>query len=240
MSQYNRVLVKISGEAFAGKKGFGIDENAVTKVARQLVQLHESGVEVGVVVGGGNFWRGRTSPDVIDRVTADQIGMLATVMNALALSSAIFKEDGQCALFSSIDVQSVTLPHVVDNIFQAFDDGCIAVFAGGTGSAFFSTDTAAVLRACEIEADAVLCAKAVDGVYDSDPKTNPNAKKYDEITYDKVIADNLRALDLTAIALARENNIPVICFGKDERDALYRIAKGEKIGTLITRDVPKI
>lgn len=233
MSQYKRVLVKISGEAFAGKRGFGIDEDAVTNVARKLVQLAESGVEVGVVVGGGNFWRGRTSPDVIDRVTADQIGMLATVMNALALCSAIYRQEGECALFSAIDVKSVTLPHVVDNVWQAFEDGCIAVFAGGTGSAFFSTDTAAVLRACEIEADAVLCAKAVDGVYDSDPKLNPKAKKYDEISYDKVIADNLHALDLTAIALAKENEIPVICFGKDEPDALYRIVKGEKLGTLI-------
>ncbi|MCM1290030.1 MAG: UMP kinase [Corallococcus sp.] len=233
MSQYNRVLVKISGEAFAGKKGFGIDENAVSNVARQLVQLAESGVEVGVVVGGGNFWRGRTSPESMERVTADQIGMLATVMNALALCDAIIAQEGQCDLFSAIEIKSVVLPHIVDNVWQAFESGCIAVFAGGTGSAYFSTDTAAVLRACEIEADAVLCAKAVDGVYDSDPRLNPDAKKYDEISYDKVIADNLHAMDLTAIALARENNIPVVCFGKDERDGLYRIAKGEKLGTVI-------
>lgn len=233
MSQYERVLVKISGEAFSGKRGFGIDEDAVTNVASKLIQLAESGVEVGVVVGGGNFWRGRTSPDVIDRVTADQIGMLATIMNALALCDALVSQEGKCELFSALEVKSVILPHTVDNLWQAFEEGDIVVFAGGTGSAFFSTDTAAVLRACEIDADAVLCAKAVDGVYDSDPKLNPNAKKYDELTYDKVIADNLHAMDLTAIALARENNIPVICFGKDEPDALYRIVKGEKLGTLI-------
>jgi len=233
MSRYNRVLVKVSGEAFAGKRGFGIDEDAVMNVASKLVQLAESGVEVGVVVGGGNFWRGRTSPDVIDRVTADQIGMMATLMNALALCSAIYRQEGTCDLFSAVEVKSVVLPHTVDNVWQAFEDGCIAVFAGGTGSAFFSTDTAAVLRACEIEADAVLCAKAVDGVYDSDPKLNPNAKKYDEISYDQVIEENLHALDLTAIALAKENDIPIVCFGKDEPDALYRIVKGEKLGTLI-------
>lgn len=233
MSQYDRVLVKVSGEAFAGKRGFGIDEDAVANVAAKLVQLAESGVEVGVVVGGGNFWRGRTSPEEMDRVTADQIGMLATVMNALALCDAIVAQDGKCDLFSAIEIKSVVLPHTVDNVLQSLEEGFITVFAGGTGSAFFSTDTAAVLRACEIDADAVLCAKAVDGVYDSDPKLNPKAKKYDEISYDKVIADNLHAMDLTAIALAKENGIPVVCFGKDEPDALYRIVKGEKLGTLI-------
>ena len=233
MSQYNRVLVKVSGEAFAGQKGHGIDDKAVMEIARQLIQLQQSGVQVGVVIGGGNFWRGRTSPEVIERVTADQIGMLATIMNGLALCDAIMAQEGVCSFFSSLSVQSVVLPHTVDDMLYALDAGAIAVFAGGTGSAFFSTDTAAVLRACEINADAVLCAKAVDGVYDSDPKLNKNAKRYDEITYDQVIADNLHALDLTAIALARDNGIPVICFSKDEKDGLLRIANGEKLGTII-------
>lgn len=233
MANYQRVLVKISGEALCGKKGFGIDEKAVKKVAEQLMRLQEFGVDVGVVVGGGNFWRGRTSPDSMDRVSADQIGMLATVMNAIALTNAIAYAGAPCQIFSALPLDTVIPRHTVDDVLYALDSGAIAVFAGGTGSAFFSTDTAAVLRACEIQADAVLCAKAVDGVYDSDPKLNPSAKKYDEITYDKVIADNLHALDLTAIALARDNDIPVVCFGKDEKDALIRIVNGEKIGTTI-------
>ncbi len=231
MKKYNRILVKISGEAFSGENGFGIDEQATAKVAAQLCDIADSGVELAVVVGGGNFWRGRTSENM-NKVTADQIGMMATLMNALALVDAIAQ------IHSVILCSSLAVDKVVDccNVFDAIgamEEGAIAVFACGTGAPFFSTDTAVVLRACEIGADAVLCAKAIDGIYDSDPKTNPAAKKYDEISYDKVIADNLKALDLTAVAMARENKMPIICFGKDEPNGILRILNGEKLGTIV-------
>lgn len=231
MNKYKRILVKVSGEALAAKNSSGIDETAVEALAEQLVKIAESGVQLAVVVGGGNFWRGRTS-EKMGKVVADQIGMLATVMNALALSDAISKR------YPVLLCSSLAVDRVVDccnsiDACVALDDGAIVVFGGGTGAPFFSTDTAAVLRACEIQADAVFCAKAVDGVYDSDPKTNPNAKKYDKLSYDKVIADNLKALDLTATAMARENKLTIVCFGKDEPNGLERILKGEKLGTII-------
>lgn len=231
MNKYNRILVKISGEAFSGEKGFGIDEQATAEVAAQLCDIADSGVQLAVVVGGGNFWRGRTSENM-NKVTADQIGMMATLMNALALVDAI-AQNHSVILCSSLSVDKVVDCCNVFDASGAMDEGAIAVFACGTGAPFFSTDTAVVLRACEIGADAVLCAKAVDGIYDSDPKTNPSAKKYDEISYDKVIIDNLKAMDLPAIALARENKMPIICFGKDEPDGILRILKGEKLGTIV-------
>lgn len=228
---YNRIVVKISGEAFSGEKGFGIDENAVSEVASQLCEIADSGVELAVVVGGGNFWRGRTS-DRMDRVTADKIGMMATLMNALALTDAI-AQNRSALLCSALAVDKIVDCCNVSEACAAMRSGAVAVFACGTGEPFFSTDTAVVLRACEIGADAVLCAKAVNGVYDSDPKINPSAEKYDEISYDKIISDRLNAMDITAVALARENGIPVVCFGKDEPDGILRILKGEKLGTTV-------
>lgn len=232
MAKYKRILLKVSGEAFAGADGRGIVGEKADSVAKQIKSIVDAGVQVGVVVGGGNFWRGRTSENM-DRVCADQIGMLATVMNALALTDALKFNGISAKMFSAVTIDKVALPYVVADARKCMDEGGVAVFGGGTGSPFFSTDTAVVLRACEMGAEALFCSKAVDGIYDCDPKQFPAAKKFDEISYDKVITDNLKALDLTATALAREYNLPIICFAKDEKDAVLRILRGEKLGTIV-------
>lgn len=232
MKKFNRILVKISGEALADKSHRGIDPKAAEAVAKQLGKVVNSGTQVAVVIGGGNFWRGRMS-DSLDRVTADQIGMLATVMNALALADALSACGIPNKVFSAVSVNNVVHPLDFRAEREFLQQGGVVIFGGGTGSPFFSTDTAAVLRACEIQADALFCSKAVDGIYDSDPSQNPNAKKYDEVTFDEVIAKNLKALDLTAVAMCREYGLKLVCFGKDEPDGLLRILKGEKLGTLV-------
>ena len=232
MAKYNRILVKVSGEALAGKDGHGIDNDAVVKVAKELSLVADGGVQVAVVVGGGNFWRGRTS-DNMNRVVADQIGMLATVMNALALGDALSQCGVANKVYSAVTVDKTLPCYIAGDAIKALQEGNVVVFGGGTGAPFFSTDTAAVLRACEVGAQAVVCAKAVDGVYDSDPKLNPNAKKYDEISFDKVIADNLKALDVTAMAMCREYNLPVLVYHNEESNGLARVLNGEKLGTII-------
>ena len=232
MAKYNRILVKVSGEALAGKDGHGIDNDAVVKVAKELSLVADGGVQVAVVVGGGNFWRGRTSNNM-NRVVADQIGMLATVMNALALGDALSQCGVANKVYSAVTVDKTLPCYIAGDAVKALQEGKVVVFGGGTGAPFFSTDTAAVLRACEVGAPAVVCAKAVDGVYDSDPKLNPNAKKYDEISFDKVIADNLKALDVTAMAMCREYNLPVLVYHNEESNGLARVLNGEKLGTII-------
>ena len=232
MAKYNRILVKVSGEALAGKDGHGIDNDAVVKVAKELSLVADGGVQVAVVVGGGNFWRGRTSYNM-NRVVADQIGMLATVMNALALGDALSQCGVANKVYSAVTVDKTLPCYIAGDAIKALQEGNVVVFGGGTGAPFFSTDTAAVLRACEVGAQAVVCAKAVDGVYDSDPKLNPNAKKYDEISFDKVIADNLKALDVTAMAMCREYNLPVLVYHNEESNGLARVLNGEKLGTII-------
>lgn len=232
MAKYNRILVKVSGEALAGKDGHGIDNDAVVKVAKELSLVADGGVQVAVVVGGGNFWRGRTSNNM-NRVVADQIGMLATVMNALALGDALSQCGVANKVYSAVTVDKTLPCYIAGDAVKALQEGNVVVFGGGTGAPFFSTDTAAVLRACEVGAQAVVCAKAVDGVYDSDPKLNPNAKKYDEISFDKVIADNLKALDVTAMAMCREYNLPVLVYHNEESNGLARVLNGEKLGTII-------
>ena len=229
MVKYDRILIKVSGEALSA--GSGIDADSLARTADTIKQVAEK-TQVAVVVGGGNFWRGRTSENM-DRVTADNIGMLATVMNALALGSALTACGVKNKVFSAVTVNKVLPTYVCADANKALDEGCVVVFGGGTGAPFFTTDTAAALRACEIGAKAIFCAKAVDGVYDSDPKTNPNAKKYDEITFDKAIADNLKALDVTAMSMCREYSIPVAVFSKDEPNGILRILDGEKLGTII-------
>ena len=229
MVKYDRILIKVSGEALSA--GSGIDANSLARTADTIKQVAEK-TQVAVVVGGGNFWRGRTSENM-DRVTADNIGMLATVMNALALGSALTACGVKNKVFSAVTVNKVLPTYVCADANKALDEGYVVVFGGGTGAPFFTTDTAAALRACEIGAKANFCAKAVDGVYDSDPKTNPNAKKYDEITFDKAIADNLKALDVTAMSMCREYSIPVAVFSKDEPKGILRILDGEKLGTII-------
>lgn len=229
MVKYDRILIKVSGEALSA--GSGIDASSLARTADTIKQAAEK-TQVAVVVGGGNFWRGRTSENM-DRVTADNIGMLATVMNALALGSALTACGVKNKVFSAVTVNKVLPTYVCADANKALDEGYVVVFGGGTGAPFFTTDTAAALRACEIGAKAIFCAKAVDGVYDSDPKTNPNAKKYDEITFDKAIADNLKALDVTAMSMCREYSIPVAVFSKDEPKGILRILDGEKLGTII-------
>lgn len=228
-----RILLKLSGEALAGDKKTGFDEPTVHRVALQVKALVDEGVEVGVVIGGGNFWRGRSS-ESIDRTKADQIGMLATVMNCIYVSE-IFRTDGMMTnILTPFEVGSMTKLFSKDRANKYFSKGMVVFFAGGTGHPYFSTDTGVVLRAIETEADVILLAKAIDGVYDSDPKTNSNAKKYDELSIEEVVEKKLQVIDLTASMMALENRIPMIVFGLDEKDSIIRAAKDEKIGTRIT------
>ena len=228
-----RVLLKLSGEALAGEKKTGFDEPTVIEVAKQVKSLTEKGIEVGIVIGGGNFWRGRTS-ERMERSKADQIGMLATVMNCIYVSE-IFKNEGmKCAVLTPFECGSFTKLYSLDRANKYFDKGMVVFFAGGTGHPYFSTDTGVVLRAIEVEADVILLAKAVDGVYDSDPKTNPNAKKFDEITIDEVIAKNLQVVDMTASILARDNKMPMWVFSLNEENSIVDSVMGQFHGTKVT------
>ena len=231
MAKYNRVIIKISGEALSTNK-FGIQNPAVEVVAKQIKSVVDKGVEVGVVVGGGNFWRGRTSQSM-DRAKADYIGMLATVMNGVALGEALSAIGIDNHVVSSLAIDKVCETFFLPNVLNYLNNKQVVIFVGGTGNPYFSTDSAASLRACEVHADAILCAKAVDGIYDSDPGSNPHAKKYDEISYDKVIADNLKAMDLTSIAMCREYGVKLVVFSKDEPNGLARVVDGEKLGTIV-------
>ena len=228
-----RVLLKLSGEALAGDKKFGFDEATVTVVANQVKQLVDQGIEVGIVIGGGNFWRGRTS-ETIDRTKADQIGMLATVMNCIYVSE-IFRSVGmKTNVLTPFECGSFTKLFSKDRANKYFEKGMVVFFAGGTGHPYFSTDTATVLRAIEIEADVILLAKAIDGVYDSDPKTNPDAKRYDEVSIQEVIDKQLAVVDLTASILSMENKMPMYVFGLNEENSIENLMKGEFNGTYVT------
>ena len=229
---YKRVLLKISGEALAGANGTGINPETVENIVSQIVRLHEMGVEIAIVVGGGNFWRGRQGQNM-DRVTADHMGMLATIMNSLALQDAIESKGVPVRVQTALSVPQVAEPFILRKALRHFECGRIVIFACGTGNPYFTTDTAAALRAAEIDAEVLLLAKNVDGIYDSDPKLNPSAKKLESITYKDFIAQGLRAMDTTAITICMENNIPVLAFGLFEEKALYRAVTGQKIGTLI-------
>lgn len=231
MAKYNRVLLKLSGEALAKDKGFGYDYDFVDKVVDELISVSESGTQVSLVVGGGNFWRGRQGGGM-DRTVADQMGMLATVMNALCLKDAIEKHGGKAVVLSSIEMERIAELYTKTRALKYLNDGCIVIFAGGTGSPFFSTDTAASLRAAEIEADAILLAKNVDGIYTGDPKTDKTAKKFDEISYMEFIERGLKAMDLTAVTMCMENSVPILCFMLDENSILGAV-NGEKLGTWI-------
>ena len=228
-----RVLLKLSGEALAGDKKFGFDEATVTVVANQVKQLVDQGIEVGIVIGGGNFWRGRTS-ETIDRTKADQIGMLATVMNCIYVSE-IFRSVGmKTNVLTPFECGSFTKLFSKDRANKYFEKGMVAFFAGGTGHPYFSTDTATVLRAIEIEADVILLAKAIDGVYDSDPKTNPDAKRYDEVSIQEVIDKQLAVVDLTASILSMENKMPMYVFGLNEENSIVKAISGDFNGTKVT------
>ena len=228
-----RILLKLSGEALAGEKRTGFDEETVRNVALQVKRLVDGGVQVGIVTGGGNFWRGRIS-ESIDRTKADQIGMLATVMNCIYVSE-IFRSAGmKTAVLTPFECGSFTKLFSKDRANKYFEKGMVVFFAGGTGHPYFSTDTGVVLRAVEVEAEVILLAKSIDGVYDSDPAVNPQAKKYDEISIDQVIAQNLQVVDMTASILARDNKMPMWVFGLNEKDSIVGALTGSFKGTKVT------
>ena len=228
-----RVLLKLSGEALAGDKKTGFDEATCIGVAKQVKQIVDQGIQVAIVTGGGNFWRGRTS-ETIDRTKADQIGMLATVMNCIYVSD-IFRHVGmKTEVFTPFVCGAFTSLFSKDAAVEALNEGKVIFFAGGTGHPYFSTDTGAVLRAIEIEADAMLLAKAIDGIYDSDPKVNPDAKKFDTITIEDVVEKRLQVIDLAASILCLENRMPMAVFGLEGEDSIYQAMKGNITGTRVT------
>ena len=228
-----RVLLKLSGEALAGEKHTGFDEATVLGVARQVKTLVDDGIQVGIVIGGGNFWRGRTSENM-DRVKADQIGMLATVMNCIYVSE-IFRSAGmETEILTPFACSSFTKLFSKDRAVRYLNEGKVVFFAGGTGHPYFSTDTGVVLRAVEVEADVILLAKAVDGVYDDDPRTNPAAKKYGEVTIQEVIEKNLQVVDMTASILARDNHMPMWVFGLNGENSIVNAVSGPFCGTKVT------
>ena len=228
-----RVLLKLSGEALAGEKHTGFDEATVVKVAKQVKQLADDGVEVGVVIGGGNFWRGRTSEN-IDRTKADQIGMLATVMNCIYVSEIFRSEGMKTQVLTPFECGSFTKLFSKDRANKYFEHGMVVFFAGGIGHPYFSTDTTTVLRAVEIEADVILLAKAIDGVYDSDPKVNPNAVRYDEVSIQDGIDKQLAVVDLTASIMCMENHMPMYVFGLNEENSIVKAISGKFNGTVVT------
>lgn len=231
-AKYKRILLKISGEALSGAAGHGFDPESLKSVAEQILEVAKLGVEVGIVVGGGNIWRGRQGMNM-DRVTADQMGMLATVINALAVSEALIGVGADARVLTSIEISGVgeKFNHKVADRY--LKEGKIVVFGGGTGNPFFSTDTGASLKAAEIGADALLLAKNIDGIYDSDPKTNPNAKKFDELTYDEYVARGLRAMDTSAVIMCKENGLKVHAFGLSGKKSIVKAVAGDKEGTVI-------
>ena len=228
-----RVLLKLSGEALAGEQKRGFDEATVTEVAKQIKTIVDEGLQVGIVIGGGNFWRGRTS-GAMDRSKADQIGMLATIMNCIYVSDICRYVGLKTEVFTPFVCGAFTTLYSKDAVEESFAEGKVVFFAGGTGHPYFSTDTATVLRAVEIGADAILLAKAVDGIYDSDPKVNPDAKKYDEISIDEVVAKKLAAMDLTASIMCMEQKMPMLVFGLDDKDSIVNTVHGKFSGTKVT------
>ena len=231
-AKYKRVIIKLSGEALAGDKGNGIDETILDSVVDEIIAVTKLGVQVGIIVGGGNFWRGRQGREM-DRSTADHMGMLATVINALAIQDALERKGAPTRVQTALTITRVAEPYILRKAMSHLNKGRVVIFACGTGNPYFTTDTAAALRAAEIDAEVLLLAKNVDGIYDSDPKLNPNAKKLKEVTYKDYIAQGLKAMDTTAITICMENKIPVLAFGLFEKDSLLRAVKGEDIGTII-------
>lgn len=230
--KYKRVIIKISGEALAGETGFGLDSNVISYVVGQIKKVKDLDVEVGIIVGGGNFWRGRQAQEM-DRTTADHMGMLATIMNSLALQDALEKNGMPTRVQTALTITRIAEPYILRKALRHLEKGRVVIFACGTGNPYFSTDTGASLRAAEIGAEVLLLAKNIDGVYDKDPKKFDDAKKYDEISYIDVIQQKLQAMDTTAITLCMDNQIPIIAFSLKEEDSILKAVKGEKIGTLI-------
>ncbi len=231
-NRYKRILLKISGEALAGDKKFGIDNEVLHQLGQTIKQVADLGIEVGIVVGGGNFWRGRTS-EGMDRVTADHMGMLATTMNALALSDALEQAGVTTRVLSAIEMRQIAETYIRKRAIRHLEKGRIVIFACGTGNPFFSTDTAAALRASEIEADIIFKATNVDGVYDRDPKLHAEAIRYDVISHHEVLQQNLGVMDATAAALCRDNSVAIAVFSMKDPENIVRMARGERIGTIV-------
>lgn len=235
--KYRRVIVKLSGEALAGEHGFGIDLDIVSDVAKELVEIRQLGVDIAVVVGGGNLWRGAPrSQEGLDRATADYMGMLATVMNALALQDAIEKLGVATRVQTAIEMKQIAEPYIRRKAITHLEKGYIVIFAAGTGNPFFSTDTTAALRGAEIGAEIILKATQVDGVYDSDPQLDSNAKRFAELTYIEVLRRNLRVMDATATSLCMDNGIPIMVFSLTVPGNIKRAVMGEDVGTFIRRE----
>ena len=231
-TKYKRVLLKLSGEAIGGETGKGVDAEVLGKICDNVKEMVDLGVQVAIVVGGGNFWRGRYGHQM-ERTTSDYMGMLATAMNGLALQDSLEARGLHTRLQTAIEMREIAEPHIKRKALKHLERGRVVIFSCGTGNPFFTTDTAAALRAAEIEAEVILLAKTIDGVYSADPKEDKNAIKYDEITYLDILNKDLKVMDSTATSLCKDNNIPLIVFGIDEPENMVRIVKGEKIGTIV-------
>ena len=229
---YKRVLLKLSGEALAGDKKTGLDDSTLQSICASIKKIYDLGTEIAIVVGGGNFWRGRSSGNM-DRTRADHIGMLATAMNALALADALERVGCDVRVQTAISMQQVAEPYIRNRAVRHLQKNRVVIFGCGTGNPFFSTDTAASLRAAEIDAQVILKATMVDGVYDSDPHKNPNAKRYSTISFDQILSEQLGVMDMTAASMCRDNNIPVLVFSLEDPDNIVRAVKQEDIGTLV-------
>ena len=231
--KYKRVLLKLSGEVLAGEQKVGINSEVVGKLCDKIKEVVLLGVQVSIVVGGGNFWRGRRNGDQMEKTTADYMGMLATAMNALALQDALEARGIYTRVQTAIEMREVAEPYIKRKAIKHLERGRVVIFACGTGNPFFTTDTAAALRAAETEAEVILLGKAIDGVYTADPKIEPSATKYDEITYSEVLNQDLKVMDSTATALCKDNGIPLLVFGISDPENIIRAVKGEKIGTIV-------
>ncbi len=230
--KYKRVILKISGEALAGENGFGLNFPTIDSICEQVKKCVELGAEVAIVVGGGNFWRGR-SGEGMDRTRADHMGMLATVINSLALADSLESKDVPTRVQTAIEMRQIAEPYIRGKAVRHLEKGRVVIFACGSGNPFFSTDTAAALRAAEIDADVILLAKKVDAVYDSDPNVNPNAVKYDELEFMRVLNERLGVMDSTAASLCMDNDIPILVFGLDHPENIVKALQGENLGTVI-------
>lgn len=233
--KYKRVILKISGEALAGEKHFGLDQDTISKVCDKVKECRDMGVEVAIVVGGGNFWRGR-SGEGMDRTRADHMGMLATVINSLALADSLESKGVPTRVQTAIEMRQIAEPYIRGKAIRHLEKNRVVIFACGIGNPFFSTDTTAALRAAEIDADIILLAKKVDAVYDSDPNLNPNAVKFDHLNYINVLSGRLGVMDSTATSLCMDNKIPILVFGLDDPENIIRAVKGEKIGTIVNEE----
>lgn len=234
MPAYGRILLKLSGEVMAGGNALGIDPGRVNALAEEVTEVSRAGVQIGLVVGGGNFFRGvAAAAQNMDRVTADHMGMLATVLNALALQDALEKTGTPTRVMTAIEMRAVAEPYIRRRAIRHLDKGRVVIFAAGTSNPYFSTDTAATLRGLEIHAEIVAKATSVDGVYDCDPRQNPNAVRFDEVSYSEVLARNLRVMDASAVSMCRDNHLPIVVFNLNVRGNIMRMAMGEPIGTLI-------